>query len=82
MLEEWVWDYDTISQFAKNAAGEPIPRALLERMVAARDFAHGTRKQLSCACRAYATDRRAWTSRHLPMNHRQYTLFAPLEMVI
>jgi thimet oligopeptidase len=26
MLQEWVWDYDTISRFAKNSAGEPIPR--------------------------------------------------------
>lgn len=51
MLQEWVWDYDTISQFAKNAAGEPIPRNLLDRMVAARDFGlgMGTRRQLSYA---------------------------------
>jgi thimet oligopeptidase len=51
MLQEWVWDYDTIAQFAKNAEGEVIPRALLDRMVAARDFGlgMGTRRQLSLA---------------------------------
>jgi thimet oligopeptidase len=51
MLQEWVWDYDTVSRFAKNAAGEPIPQDLLERMVAARDFGlgMGTRRQLSYA---------------------------------
>ncbi|MDH4049707.1 MAG: Zn-dependent oligopeptidase, partial [Gammaproteobacteria bacterium] len=51
MLQEWVWDYDTVSRFAKNAAGEPIPRDLLDRMVAARDFGLGmtTRRQLNYA---------------------------------
>ncbi len=51
MLQEWVWDYDTISQFAKNADGEPIPRDMLDRMIAARDFGLGlgTRRQLSFA---------------------------------
>ncbi len=51
MLEEWVWDYDTIAQFARNADGEPIPRDLLDRMMAARDFGLGlgTRRQLTFA---------------------------------
>jgi len=51
MLEEWVWDYDTIATFARNAEGEPLPRELLDRMVAARDFGLGlgTRRQLSFA---------------------------------
>ena len=51
MLEEWVWDYDTIASFARNADGEPLPRELLDRMVAARDFGLGlgTRRQLSFA---------------------------------
>jgi len=51
MLEEWVWDYDTIAQFAKNAKGEAIPRELLDRMISARDFGLGmfTRAQLSYA---------------------------------
>ncbi|HET9230892.1 MAG TPA: M3 family metallopeptidase [Vitreimonas sp.] len=37
-LEEWVWDYDTLAQFARNTEGETIPRALVERMNAARNF--------------------------------------------
>jgi thimet oligopeptidase len=51
MLQEWVWDYDTISRFATNASGEAMPRDLLERMVAARDFGlgMGTRRQLNYA---------------------------------
>ena len=51
MLQEWVWDYDTISRFARNADGEVIPEALLNKMIAARDFGlgAGTRRQLSLA---------------------------------
>jgi Zn-dependent oligopeptidase len=51
MLQEWVWDYDTVSTFAKNKKGEVIPRDLLDRMTAARDFGLGmnTRRQLSYA---------------------------------
>ncbi len=51
MLQEWVWDYDTISVFAKNADGEVLPKDMHERMVAARDFGlgMGTRTQLSYA---------------------------------
>ena len=51
MLEEWIWDYDTISVFARNADGEPLPKDLFDRMLAARDFGlgMGTRGQLSYA---------------------------------
>ncbi|MBC2664691.1 Zn-dependent oligopeptidase [Novosphingobium flavum] len=38
MLEEWVYDYDTLAKFAVNAKGETIPRALVEKMNAARYF--------------------------------------------
>jgi thimet oligopeptidase len=41
MLEEWVYDYDTLAKFARNEAGETIPRALVERMNAARYFGQG-----------------------------------------
>jgi len=56
MLEEWVWDYDTISRFALNADGEAIPHDLLDRMIAARDFGLGmdTRRQLSLAATSLA----------------------------
>ena len=48
MLEEWVWDYDTLKNFATNDAGEVIPEALVDKMVAARHFAEaaGTAQQL------------------------------------
>ena len=41
MLEEWVYDYDTLARFAKNAKGETIPRALVEKMNRARYFDSG-----------------------------------------
>ena len=41
MLEEWVYDYDTLAKFARNEAGETIPRDLVERMNAARYFGQG-----------------------------------------
>lgn len=48
MLEEWIWDYDTIKTFATNSAGDAIPRALVDKMVRARDFgmATGTATQI------------------------------------
>jgi thimet oligopeptidase len=51
MLEEWVWDYETVSRFARNADGEAIPAELHTSMVAERDFGLGigTRRQLSYA---------------------------------
>ncbi len=51
MLQEWIWDYDTVSQFALNASGEVLPKDLHGRMVDARDFGIGmrTRAQLSYA---------------------------------
>ncbi|ANY20847.1 Oligopeptidase A [Tsuneonella dongtanensis] len=41
MLEEWVYDYDTLAKFARNETGEVIPRALVDKMVAARFFGQG-----------------------------------------
>lgn len=38
MLEEWVWDADTLATFARNDKGEIIPPALVKKMVRARDF--------------------------------------------
>ncbi len=51
MLQEWVWDYETISRFAKASDGEVIPEELLDKMIEARDFGLGmaTRRQLSLA---------------------------------
>lgn len=51
MLEEWMWDYETIARFAMNPDGEVLPQDLHARMVAARDFGIGmrTRGQLAYA---------------------------------
>ena len=38
MLEEWVYDYDTLSRFARDAKGNPIPRELVAKMNNARYF--------------------------------------------
>jgi Zn-dependent oligopeptidase len=48
MLEEWVWDYDTLRTFAINDDGEVIPQELVEKMVRARNFgeAVGTAQQI------------------------------------
>lgn len=48
MLEEWIWDYDTLKTFATNDAGEVIPKNLVEKMNRARDFglATGTATQI------------------------------------
>lgn len=41
MLEEWVWDEDSLAIFARNAQGEAIPPELVERLNASRDFGQG-----------------------------------------
>lgn len=41
MLEEWVYDYETLAKFARNEQGEVIPRSLVDRMNAARYFGQG-----------------------------------------
>jgi len=38
MLENWVYDYDTLASFAVNKDGEMIPRDLVEKMNRARYF--------------------------------------------
>ncbi|WP_066556371.1 M3 family metallopeptidase [Croceicoccus bisphenolivorans] len=41
MLEEWMYDYDTLATFAKNEKGEVIPRELVAKMDRARYFNQG-----------------------------------------
>ncbi|MBJ7359508.1 M3 family metallopeptidase [Nocardioides sp.] len=55
MLEEWAWDADILQSFARNAAGEPIPADLVERMRAADDFGKGiqARQQMFYASMSY-----------------------------
>jgi thimet oligopeptidase len=42
MLEEWIWDYDTLSKFAINEVGETIPKSLVDKMTRARYFGRAT----------------------------------------
>jgi thimet oligopeptidase len=41
MLQEWMYDPDTLRKFATNDAGEPIPVDLVEKMDKARNFGQG-----------------------------------------
>jgi len=38
MLEEWIWDYDTLKSFATDDKGQVIPKTLVEKMTRARNF--------------------------------------------
>ena len=38
MLEEWVYDYDTLKTFSRDAAGKPIPKELVATLNRARYF--------------------------------------------
>ena len=38
MLEEWVYDYDTLKTFGRDAAGSPIPKELVATLNKARYF--------------------------------------------
>ncbi|HEY4545218.1 MAG TPA: M3 family metallopeptidase [Pedomonas sp.] len=51
LLEEWVWDYDTLRTFASNPQGDPIPQALVEKMNAGRRFGQSEmwKRQLALA---------------------------------
>jgi thimet oligopeptidase len=55
MLEEWAWDAAVLRGFASNAAGEPIPAELVEKMRAAEDFGKGiqARQQMFYAAMSY-----------------------------
>jgi thimet oligopeptidase len=55
LLEEWGWDPGVLGSFATNAAGEPVPAALVERMRRADAFARGawTRRQLNFTALSY-----------------------------
>lgn len=48
MLENWVYDYDTLKQFAVDSSGQTIPRDLVEKMNRARyfDLGMGDMRQL------------------------------------
>ena len=41
MLENWIYDYDTLKRFAVDAQGKPIPKDLVDQMNRARYFNMG-----------------------------------------
>jgi thimet oligopeptidase len=59
MLEEWAWDADILQSFGTNAAGEPIPRELVAKMKAAKEFGKGlyARTQMFYAALSYVLHR-------------------------
>jgi thimet oligopeptidase len=61
MLENWVWDYETLRRFAVNAQGQSIPEALVARMNRARGFAEafGDQRQLGLSAASLAYHLRA-----------------------
>ncbi len=56
MLQDWVWDMDTLATFARNQQGEVIPTALVEKMNEGRHFGRGmwTQHQLFYAALSLA----------------------------
>ncbi len=56
MLEEWVWDYDTLSHFATNSDGEVIPKKLVQKMNAARHFGRAIEEARNNTYTAFAFD--------------------------
>ncbi len=45
LMEEWIWDLETLQTFATNETGEPIPAELVAKMNAARKFGNGMNTQ-------------------------------------
>jgi thimet oligopeptidase len=62
MLEEWAWDAEILTSFATNAAGEPIPSELVEKMRSADEFGKGylARTQMFYAALSY------WVHQEVP----------------
>ncbi len=83
MLEEWAWDADILRGFATDAAGEPIPVELVERMRAAHDFGKGyqARQQMFYAAMSYwfHADRPADLTRRMVELQERYSPFAWVE---
>ena len=56
MLEEWIWDSDTLKLFATNDQGQTIPDELIEKMNTTRYFGRGLNVKnqmfyvVSCCC--------------------------------
>lgn len=83
LLEEWVWDYETLKPFAVNAKGETIPEDLVRKMNAARWFgeALGDRTQLgySAASLNYYSRPPAQVDLH-GLYEEQYEKYTPFDL--
>ncbi|GAB3775243.1 thimet oligopeptidase [Nocardioides ginsengisegetis] len=83
MLEEWAWDPEILGSFATNAAGEPIPADLVERMRTADDFGKGyqARTQMFYAAVSYwfHTDRPADLTSAMVALQEKYAPFPWIE---
>jgi Zn-dependent oligopeptidase len=83
MLENWVWDYDTLKGFAVNAKGEPIPAALVQKMNKARGFteAFGDARQLGLSAASLAYHQSAPGDRDLTEIYRTASdRYSPIPM--
>jgi len=50
ILEHWAWQPDVLARFARHhVTGDPIPRSLVERLVASRDLNVGLKTLRQCA---------------------------------
>ncbi len=78
LLEEWAWDGDILRSFATNAAGEPIPVDLVDRMRRGKDVAAAlaVRTQMYYAAISYRLhrDRPADRDRAVAEVREQYSL--------
>ncbi|SFA85935.1 thimet oligopeptidase [Nocardioides alpinus] len=83
MLEEWAWDTDVLSTFARNADGETIPADLVAAMRRADHFGKGLYavQQMSYAARSYYFH----AGQHDDLTaygdelQRRYSVYPPLE---
>src|SRR5690606_26489931 len=56
MLEEWLYDRDTLQSFAINAQGQTIPGDLVDRLKAARNFGEGAQTRVQMYYSALSLD--------------------------
>lgn len=83
LLEEWVWDYETLRPFAVNAQGEAIPEELVRKMNAARWFgeALGDRTQLGYSAVSLSYYDRPPAEIDLAgLYEQQYEKYAPFDL--
>ena len=83
LLEEWSWDADVLRTFAIDADGTPIPRELVARMNAAKEFGKGlyVRTQIYYTAISYLLhrDRPADHDGAIREIQRRYDLLDPID---